>query len=143
MSLLQSLLAVLRARARSTDGARGSRRFTLNSQARMRAADTVGAKWQNVMLEDLSIGGARLTGAFELARKSTVDLMLSLGTAGEIPIRAVVVHVRDKRAGSRREYGLRFVDLSYDRYRVLIDYINEREGPQQLNRRSGKSDKRA
>lgn len=102
----------------------------------MRVADTVGAKWESVTLDDLSIGGARVISALTLARKSQVDLKLPLGEAGEIPVRAVVVRAAGAAHAQRREYGLRFIDLSYDRYRVLIRFIGEHEGTRAPDDRS-------
>ena len=143
MSILKSLLAALRRRGSQPNSGRRSPRFVISAPAKIRAADTVGAKWEHVMLDNLSLGGARVNASFSIPAKSHVDLKLPLGSAGEIPVRATVVHVRSKRKGLHNEYGLRFVDLSYDRYRVLIDFVNEREDARKEGARHPQTTKQA
>ncbi len=143
VSILKALLAALRSRDRRPDPGRRSQRFVISTPAKIRAADTVGAKWEPAMLDDISLGGARVHATVALAPKAHIDVKLPLGAAGEIPVRAMVIYAKRKRKGMHDEYGLRFVDLSYDRYRVLIDFINEREGASKAGARHPQSSRRA
>jgi PilZ domain-containing protein len=135
VSILASLLAVLRTRTDLADRSRNSQRFEMGSRASLRLADTVGAKWEDVTLDNLSLGGARVRAALPLKAKTLVELKLELGRVGEIAVRARVMYARVNGDASRADYGLRFLDLSYQRYRALIDYVNEREGLSRAARR--------
>ena len=124
MSILSSILGVFR-NGSSVRSARASQRYAVATPARLRPSDTIGVAWENVILDNLSLGGARVLTSLRLTSKSKIDLVLSLGGDREIEVKARVVFVRAK--GFQAECGLRFLELSYERYQALIAYINERE----------------
>lgn len=90
----------------------------------MRPSSTIGA-WEAVVLDNLSLGGARVRTTMRLDAKTKVDVLLNLGVVRDIELRARVVYSRTN--GYLPEYGLRFVELSYEQYQALIRYVNERE----------------
>jgi len=100
----------------------------MGARASLRLADTVGAKWEDVTLDNISLGRARVRTALPIKAKTLIELKLELGRVGEIAVRARVMYARVNGNASRTDCGLRFLDLSYERYRALIDYVNEREG---------------
>lgn len=83
--------------------------------------------WEKVILDNMSLGGARVRTLTRLPARSKIDLLMHLGSGRELEVRALVVYARSEKSGYQSEYGLRFIDLSYDRYQALIAYINDRE----------------
>jgi len=126
VQILSSLLSVVQAIVPRVKGARRSQRFPVSVQARLRPDNAPNATWEKIALENLSLGGAFIHTATPLAPKSKVDLLVSLDGSGELELRARIIYARS-RADAQSDYGLRFIDLSYDRYRSLIAFVNDRE----------------
>jgi hypothetical protein len=121
------LLAVLHVRGAHDKTARRSQRFAVSLPASLRMTNTGGSVWEKVVLDNLSLGGARVRALTPLQLRSKVDVTIDLGEGREVELRGVVVYARKSKTGFASEYGVRFVELTYDRYRELIRYINDRE----------------
>jgi c-di-GMP-binding flagellar brake protein YcgR len=126
MSILNSLMSVFRTKNENIRSGRRSARFSVSTPARLRPADEAGS-WEQVTLDNLSLGGARVRTNTRLTLKSKVDLLINLRGNAHMDLRARVVYVRADAKGFQTECGLRFIELSYDQYQALISYMNERE----------------
>ena len=123
---LNRILAVFASLIPRAKAARKSQRFSVSAPARLRISGVPDDSWEKVTLDNLSLGGAFVHTSAPLATKSKIDLVVNLDGTSEIELRARVIYVRTN-GGPDSECGLRFIDLSYDRYRALIAYVNDRE----------------
>jgi c-di-GMP-binding flagellar brake protein YcgR len=128
--MISSLLAALHARSPQAKWARKSQRFAVSLPARLRVSNSAGSNWEKVVLDNLSLGGARIRALTRLTKKTKIDLAMNLDGGREFELRALVVYARRGKLGFHCEYGLRFVELTYERYKALINYVNEREAAQ-------------
>ena len=126
MPIFSSLLASLHALIPRRQSARRSQRFPVTAFARIRASGAPDGVWEKVRLDNLSLGGAFVHTATPLPPKSKIDLLVNLDGAGDLELRARVIYARNN-GTAQSNCGLRFIDLSYDRYRALIAFVNDRE----------------
>lgn len=124
--LISSLLAVLNALVPRPKGSRTSQRFSVSAPARLRLSGMTDGDWEKVTLDNLSLGGAFVHTSTPLPAKSKIDLLINLDGTSEIELRARVIYARNN-GTAQSNCGLRFIDLSYDRYRALIAFVNDRE----------------
>jgi len=125
VSILGSLLAVLQGHALRPKSTRKSQRLAVSTPARLRTS-APNAVWEQVTLDNLSLGGARMVSTTRLSAASKVDLLVNLDGMHEIELRARVVYARAEE-NRQTACGLRFLDLSYERYQALIAYLTEHE----------------
>jgi c-di-GMP-binding flagellar brake protein YcgR len=124
--IISSLLAAFQGLVPRLKGARKSQRFAVSATARLRLSGSPGDDWEKVTLDNLSLGGAFVHTASPLPAKSKIDLLVNLDGTSELELRARVIYARSN-GTAQSNCGLRFVDLSYDRYRALIAFVNDRE----------------
>jgi hypothetical protein len=124
--IISSLLAVFQALIPRPKGARRSQRFPVSTPARLRLSGSPESVWEKVTLDNLSLGGAFVHTTMPLPAKSKIDLMIDLDGSSELELRARVIYARNN-GTAQSNCGLRFIDLSYDRYRALIAFVNDRE----------------
>jgi len=124
--IISSLLAAFHALVPRLKGARRSQRFPVSAPARIRLSGSPGGDWEKVTLDNLSLGGAFVHTATPLPAKSKIDLLVNLDGTSEMELRARVIYARSN-GTAQSNCGLRFIDLSYDRYRALIAFVNDRE----------------
>jgi c-di-GMP-binding flagellar brake protein YcgR len=100
---------------------------TVNVQWRFTPAGKIATEYQKATLSDLSTGGAQLTVDRELKVGSKVDCQVPLAAAGAPVLIQGEVRRTDKTRTGKFNAGLRFVGLTPEAERAIVDFINRRQ----------------
>lgn len=78
-----------------------------------------------VMLKNISVGGASMTSHVRLRMHDRVTLSLKLASDFHLELRARVVHAGEKGRDFRCQYGLKFTGVGEEDYRRLATFIHD------------------
>ena len=78
-----------------------------------------------VMLKNISVGGASMTSHVRLRLHDRVALSLKLASDFHLELRARVVHAGEKNRDFRCQYGLKFSGIGEEDYRRLAAFIHD------------------
>ena len=78
-----------------------------------------------VMLKNISVGGASMTSHVRLRLNDRVRLSLKLAADLHLEVRARVVHAGEKGRDFRCQYGLKFAGIGEEDYRKLAHFIHD------------------
>ena len=106
-------------------------RLPVKTAAQLRVSDNQPPV--QVLLKNISVGGASMTSHVRLRHNDRVTLSVQLKNDLRLDLRARVVHTGERGSQFRCLYGLKFVGLSEEDYRRLAGFIHDRRNGWQFD----------